>query len=185
MCKNVWKWGAGACPKGDGCLFSHNYKKFTAEGVLKSEYQATLDDDAWPQLKAKAKAKAKGAAQRSASMPVNVPKPAGYEDYQSDPSFFRLNLENMSAASASDEDRGNALHMSHKEGFGTVEVFASVLEAKHDDYKAQGAARKVFSQSQMAYISALKNLNGNLTKELPWNTVLDDGSKKSLRKERS
>ena len=88
-------------------------------------------------------------------MPVSIPKPAGYQDYQSDPSF-RLNLESMSAASASDEERGyGQLRMSHKEGFGTVEVFASVLESKHDDYIAQGAARNVFNQSQMEYVSAL------------------------------
>ena len=85
-------------------------------------------------------------------MPV-VPRPAGYQDYQSDPSFFRLNLENVSTASASDEDIDGALRVSLKEGFGVVEVFSSVLESKHVDYRAQGAAMKTFEQAHNWRIS--------------------------------
>ncbi len=40
--------------------------------------------------------------------------------------------------------------MSLKEVFGTIEVFAMVLEEKHGDYKAQGVARNAFDQSQLA-----------------------------------
>ncbi len=76
-----------------------------------------------------------------------VPQPAGYHGYLSDPSFFRLNLENVSTASASDEDRDGALHVSLKEDFGVVEVFSSVLETSCDEYKAQGVARKAFDLS--------------------------------------
>ena len=153
-----------------------------ASSKLPIQSQEAGEETAWrPSAKAKAKSRAE---KRSSSMPM-VPRPAGYQDFPSDPSFFRLNLGSMSSASAPDEDSGQEPgNMSFKEGFGTVEVFSAALESKHADYKAQGAARNVFDQAQLANMSALKTLNGVLNKELPWDTVLDDGSKKNLLKEK-